>query len=215
MTLLEHYGFGPSFCNCIRTLYNGAYIRILVNDFLSNRVPLHRGVRQGDALSPMLYILCVEVLACKVRDSPDIDGFPLPGAGGIQFKGGQYADDTTAIVKNDRSLVSPFRAISLYGTGAKLNVSKTEAMWLGAWKDHQDKLLGVKWVQKIKILGVVFGTVDVNRDNWEPRLSKLDKSLSLWKSRSLSLIGKVLILNILGLSKLLYVSRVLDPPRWV
>ena len=46
-------------------------------------------------------------------------------------------------------------------------------------------------------------------------MSKLDKSLSLWKSRSLFLIGKVLILNILGLSKLLYVSRVLDPPRWV
>ena len=36
----------------------------------------------GDALSPMLYILCVEVLACKVRDSPEIDGFLLPGAGG-------------------------------------------------------------------------------------------------------------------------------------
>ena len=45
MTLLEHYGFGPSFCNCIRTLYNGAYMCILVNDFLSNPVPLHRGVR--------------------------------------------------------------------------------------------------------------------------------------------------------------------------
>ena len=67
----------------------------------------------------------------------------------------------------------------------------------------------------MKILRIVFGTVDVNRDNLEPRLSKLDKSLSLWKSRSLSLIGKVLILNILGLSKLLLVSRVLDPPRWV
>ena len=193
MTLLEHYGFGPSFCNCIRTLYNGAYMRILVNDFLSNLVPLHRGVWQGDALSLMLYILCVEVLACKVRDSPDIDGFLLPGAGGIQFKVGQYADDTTTIVKNDRSLFSLFRAIS-----AKLNVSKTEAMWLGAWKDRQDKPLGLRWVQKMKILGVVFGIVDVNRDNWEPRLSKLDKSLSLWKSRSLSLIGKVLILNILG-----------------
>ena len=156
MTLLEHYGFGPSFCNCIRTLYNGAYMRILVNDFLSNPVPLHRGVRQGDALSPMLYILSVEVLACKVRDSPDIDGFLLPGAGGIQFKVGQYADDTTAIVKNDRSLVSLFRAISLYegGTGAKLSVSKTEAMWLGAWKDRQDKPLGLKWVQKMKFSGL-------------------------------------------------------------
>ena len=29
------------------------------------------------------------------------------------------------------------------------------------------------------------------------------------------MIGRVLILNILGLSKLLFASRVLEPPRWV
>ena len=87
--------------------------------------------------------------------------------------------------------------------------------WLGAWKDRLDEPLGLTWVRKMKILGVFFGTVDVERDNWEPRLSKLDKTLSRWKSRSLSFIGKVLILNILALSKLLYVSRVLVPPKWV
>ena len=64
-------------------------------------------------------------------------------------------------------------------------------------------------------MGVVFGTVPVERDNWELRLSKLDIGLSFWKSRSLSCVGKVLILNVLGQSKLLYLSRVLIPPRWV
>lgn len=78
-------------------------------------------------------------------------------------------------------------------------------------RDSVDQPLGLKWVNKMKILGVVFGTVAVERDNWEPRLSKLDSCLSLWKSRSLSFVGKVLILNILGLSKPLYLSRVLVP----
>ena len=64
-------------------------------------------------------------------------------------------------------------------------------------------------------MGVVFGTVPVGRDNWELRLSKLDIGLSYWKSRSLSCVGKVLILNVLGQSKLSYLSRVLIPPRWV
>ena len=50
-------------------------MQVLVNDFLSNPILLERGVRQGDALSPMLYILCVEVLACKIRASPDVKGF--------------------------------------------------------------------------------------------------------------------------------------------
>ena len=217
LNLLEHLGFGPFFLNCIHTLYNGANMQVIVNGFLSEKIPLERGVRQGDSLSPMLYILCVEVLACKVRSCKDIEGFLLPGAEGQQFKVGQYADDTTSFVKDVASLTNLFREINLYerGTGAKLNVSKTEAMWLGAWKDRVERPLGLKWVRKMKILGVVFGTVPVERDNWEPRLSKLDNCLSLWKTRSLSFVGKVLILNILGLSKLLYLSRVLTPPRWV
>ena len=217
LNLLRHLGFGPSFLNCIHTLYNGANMRVIVNGFLSDMISIARGVRQGDSLSPMLYILCVEVLACKIRACSDIEGFLLPGAQGLQFKVGQYADDTTSFVKDVVSLNNLFREIQLYerGTGAKLNISKTEAMWLGSWKDRVDQPLGLKWVNKMKILGVVFGTVPVERDNWEPRLSKLDSCLSLWKSRSLSFVGKVLILNVLGLSKLLYLSRVLIPPRWV
>ena len=52
LNLLEHFGFGPWFRACIATLYNGAFLQVLVNDFLSNPILLERGVR--DALSPML-----------------------------------------------------------------------------------------------------------------------------------------------------------------
>ena len=217
LNLLEHFGFGPWFRACIATLYNGAFMQVLVNDFLSNPILLERGVRQGDALSPMLYILCVEVLACKIRASSDLKGFLLPGAGGLEFRVCQYADDTTAFVKDERSLHALFNIIGDFerGSGTKLNKTKTEALWLGAWKDRPDEPLGLSWVKKAKILGNVFGSVNVDRDNWEPRLSKLDQCVSRWKNRSLSLIGKVLILNILGFSKLLFVSAILSPPQWV
>ena len=163
LNLLRHLGFGPSFLNCIHTLYNGANMRVIVNGFLSDMISIARGVRQGDSLSPMLYILCVEVLACKIRACSDIEGFLLPDAQGLQFKVGQYSDDTTSFVKDVVSLNNLFREIQLYerGTGAKLNISKTEAMWLGSWKDRVDQPLGLKWVNKMKILGVVFGTVPV------------------------------------------------------
>ena len=86
LNLIDHFGFGPWFQTCIATLYKGGYMQILVNDFLSNPVPLMRGVRQGDALSPMLYILCVEVLPCKNQATSSIQGFLLPRSGGKQFK---------------------------------------------------------------------------------------------------------------------------------
>lgn len=88
-------------------------------------------------------------------------------------------------------------------------------MWLGAWKDCSDKPLGLTWVRKMKILGVTFGTVRVAQDNWQPKINKWEKSLNLWKSRSLSLIGKSLIVNVLGLSKMLYLAKTLIMPVWV
>ena len=90
-------------------------------------------------------------------------------------------------------------------------------MWLGAWKSRSDEPLGLIWVRKIKIPVVVFGTILTERLNWQPQLEKLEKSLNLWKSRSLSLSfpGKALIINMLGLSKLVYLARVLTLPVWV
>ena len=164
----------------------------------------------------MLYILCVETLACKIRNNPDIEGFLLPGARGLCYKVGVYADDTTCIVKSYRSLQVLFNMINVYegGSGARLNIAKTEAMWLGAWRSRGDQPLGLKWVTKMKILGVVFG-LDTDADNWRPKLEKLEKHPNLWQSHSLSLVGKSLIINVLGISKLPYLSAVLCVPKWV
>ena len=131
--LLYHVGFGPNFCNWFRTLYNGAFMQIILNDFLTDRIPLRRGVRQGDPLSPLLYVLCVEGLACLIRNSDRVNGFLLPGAKGQCATVRLYADDTTAILKDYLSLLNLFELVSVYerGTGAKLNITKTEAMWLG------------------------------------------------------------------------------------
>ena len=134
LNLLENYGFGPDFKQWIRTLFKGANMRVIVNDFLTDRVELRRGGRQGNSLSPLLYVLCVETLACQIRNNPDIEGFLLPGAKGLHYKVGQCADDTTSFVKNYRLLLSLFNSVKIYelGSGAKLNLSKTEAIWLGA-----------------------------------------------------------------------------------
>lgn len=150
MELLGRFGFGPEFCRWINTFYAGANMRIILNGWLSRPIRLMRGVRQGDSLSPLLYILCVEALACLIRPCNEIRGFLLPGANGKQFKIRQYANDTTAFLKDFRSLTRLFDVISVYekGSRAKLNMSKTEAMWLGARRDRSDVPLGLTWLEK-------------------------------------------------------------------
>ena len=182
-------------------------MRIILNGYLSRRIDLKRGVRQGDPLSPLLYVLCVEVLASQIRSSPFITHFRVK----------QYADDTTTFVRNIPSLVQLFNLVSLCerGSGARLNRSKTEAMWLGAWRSREDEPLGLTWVKKMKVLGVWFGVVPVEQDNWLSKIIKLEKSINLWKSSSLSFVGKSLIINVLGLSKFYYLARILLLPDWV
>ena len=87
-------------------------------------------------------------------------------------------------------------------------------MWLGAWKSRDDQPLGLTWVMKMKILGIIFGK-NVEQDNWLPKLKKLESHLNLWKRRSLSLVGRALLVNALGLSKLNYLATVLHVPDWV
>ena len=81
-------------------------MRVIVNERLTETIPLSRGVRQGYSLSPMFHILCVECFACKIRLCPEIEGFLLPGAKGLQYKVGVYADDTTSLVKSAYSLAA-------------------------------------------------------------------------------------------------------------
>ena len=71
-----------------------------------------------------------------MRKNPAIEGFLLPGTGGLQFNILQHADDSTNFVKNERSLRHLLETVNKYerGSGAKLNTSKSEAMWLGRWR---------------------------------------------------------------------------------
>ena len=63
------------------------------------------------------------------------------------------ADDTTVLLRNLPSLASLLDCINIYekGYGAKLNRSKSEAMWLGAWRSRPDEPFGLTWVANIKI----------------------------------------------------------------
>ena len=54
---MKAFGIGESFLNWIRQLYSNATTRVKVNGFLTDNIPLLRGVRQGCPLSPLLCLL--------------------------------------------------------------------------------------------------------------------------------------------------------------
>ena len=67
----------------------------MVNGFGSDFFKITRGCRQGDPLSPYLFILCVEILANMIRNNPNIHGIKIDN---IEYLLAQFADDTTCIL---------------------------------------------------------------------------------------------------------------------
>ena len=117
---------------------------------------LERGVRQGDPLSPYLFLLAIETLAISIRENPEIDGIKIDKN---ETKLLQYADDTTAVLSNLNSAITLFQHLNLFKnvSGLEVNSSKTEGMWIGSLKSNEEKPFGIKWPSEpIKALGVFF-----------------------------------------------------------
>ena len=65
------------FINFVKCLYTGATSRINVNGTRSERFKILNGVRQGDALSVLLFFMAVTPLIKSINSCDKIEGFPL------------------------------------------------------------------------------------------------------------------------------------------
>ena len=71
---LKLFNFGPMFCQWIKTMYTNPVFCLKNNEYLSSRITMERGIRQGCPVSALLFILVVEVLAINIRENKNIHG---------------------------------------------------------------------------------------------------------------------------------------------
>uniref|UniRef100_A0A2N9H476 Reverse transcriptase domain-containing protein n=1 Tax=Fagus sylvatica TaxID=28930 RepID=A0A2N9H476_FAGSY len=143
MYLLEMCGFGVKWRNWIRFCISSVRFSILINGTPCGFFPSSRGLRQGDSLSPLLFVLVMEALSRLLDRGVDrgyLEGFPvdMSNGSGLRVSHMLFADDTLVFCGASRDqlyhlkgVLMCFEAVS----GLHVNMGKSEVVPVGPVAD--------------------------------------------------------------------------------
>jgi hypothetical protein len=219
---LSFLNFGPKLIAWVKLLYSDISSTVMNNGWTAGLFPLYRGVRQGCPASPYLFLLCAEILAHAIRADDGIKGVEIDGN---HIKLNQYADDTSMFLDGSKaslnaalSLLLKFEKIS----GLKVNFDKSNVANLGSLQRQNVEyrtVRRIKWVSGgVNILGTYIplktSIEQLLESNFSPTLTKISNLLNTWSRRSLTLMGKVCVVKMLVIPKLVYHFTTLpNPPQ--
>ena len=189
---LNFFNFGDSIKRWINLFYTDIQSCVIQNGFLSEPFNVKRGCRQGDPLSPYIFLLCAEILSRQFKANTEIKGIEIAGT---KYLLSQFADDTTIFLDGtENSLNEALKILKTFAiaSGLKLNSSKTRAIWIGCEKfsgetfNHRLKL---DWTQNdFTILGIKF-SCDLNTIvdiNYNTKIIEIEKEMKQWAKRILT-----------------------------
>jgi hypothetical protein len=129
LEVLENLGFSLKWRDWIAAILGSATSKILINGQPTKAIRHERGLRQGDPLSPMLFILAIDPLQriIEVAANKGILNPVLPRAARLRCS--LYADDAAIFAApNSLEIDHLQRILCFFGecSGLKINISKTE-----------------------------------------------------------------------------------------
>ncbi|KAJ1273852.1 hypothetical protein BS78_05G016600 [Paspalum vaginatum] len=219
MTVLEARGFNSIWRDWILHILRSSKIAVLLNGCPGPWFGCKQGLRQGDPLSPYLFLLVADVLQSLIKNTsgirhPVVDDAPCPIL--------QYADDTLILLRADLEDVSRLRAAldsSSSATGLKINYSKSTMVPM-----HVDEHLVASLTSTLgcklegfpqRYLGLPLSSTKLKLSAFDPHIAKTDKYLAGWQACLLNPMGRTVLVNSVLSSQLVYAMCALQIPPGV
>lgn len=203
--MMRSMGFSEKWINWIRECLRTARIVILVNGSPTNEVSMSRGLRQGDPLSPILFLIAAEGISGLVKATKQLDIFKgiAVGSKKIEISHLQYADDTLLIGVASESEIRAMKAIMRCFeliSGLKVNFSKSNLIgvnvdleWLAEMAEFMYCNVGEI---PFKYLGLPVSANPRRCDTWMPVVDAVRKRLNAWSPKLLSFGARITLVKL-------------------
>ena len=214
LKVLDKFNFGDQFKKYIKIMYCNMKSSVLTNGMISEYFNVTRGIRQGDSLSALLYVVQSEPLAEYIRTCTDLKGIDIKGLNDCSYnvKCSQYVDDTTIFLHDVSEIDKCVQILDEFGlaSGSRLNKEKSiGAVMNQEVINHYDGIIKLT-DDNVKALGVPVGKFKSKKPHWDNIIEKVRKQVQIWRARNLSYTGKVHIIKSIGLSNILYSSNMIQ-----
>ena len=132
-------------------MYENTKARVVVVSGMSNEFQVNIGLRQGSALSPLLFILVMELISRKISTA-DV------------LKNIMYADDLVIVAKHREELPGALEEWNdmFKKHGLKMNIDKTEVIWFGKQREELNIRLEGKYIKQVKNCVYLGGNISKN-----------------------------------------------------
>ncbi|XP_073355220.1 uncharacterized protein [Aegilops tauschii subsp. strangulata] len=222
LDMMRARGFGSRWCNWITMLLATSSSRVLVNGALGRSIRHHRGLRQGDSISPFLFILAMEPLQ-RLLDLAVRDGLLSKLKGRIpSLRTSLYADDVALFLNPVRQEVQAIRQIlQAFGqaTGLQVNFSKSKAIPIHPELFDVDDIIQPLGAARAALpccfLGLPLSLRKVRKAELQPLLDKILARLAAWKFKLFTAVGRLVLLNSVISALAVYWLSVHQLPAWV
>jgi hypothetical protein len=198
------FGFNSKWRAWMRACVCSGSMSVLVNGSPTEEINIKRGLKQGDPLAPLLFLIVAEGLGGLMRKAVE-RGLFAPfhvGRGGMSISLLQYADDTLCIgeatVENLWAIKSVLRGFEM-ASGLKVNFWKNCLMGVNIPQDFLDMASGFLNCRIGQIpftyLGLPVGANPRLGYTWRYMVEVLKKRLGSWGNKYVSLGGRIVLIN--------------------
>ncbi|GJS68686.1 RNA-directed DNA polymerase, eukaryota, reverse transcriptase zinc-binding domain protein [Tanacetum coccineum] len=220
--VLKIFGFGDRWRGWIQNCLTSSRGSVIVNGSPTREFQFHRGLKQGDPLSPFLFILIMESLHISVQRVVDVGLFRGISIGpSLHLSHLFYADDAVFLGHWSNSNIDTIvRVLDCFyrASGLRINMTKSKIIGISMSSDIVDqaasKIRCASLKPSFSYLGSKVGGLMSRIQSWDEIMDKLAARLSKWKMKTLSIGGRLTLLkSVLGSMPIYHLSLFKAPSK--